>query len=920
VSLFAGKEEAVLRDCRLRVGGWPYHGVVYEAGEHVYLVDSIPVALPAAVRAIGVLSGQVEEQKAEEPGTLSAEIDEITARLTRAQYSAGQLEDFRDLLRLAQYHNFQANFPQAEAAYRKALELQEGVLPGEPGGHAFLLMHIALELSNQDRYDEADQLFKEAKEALSASFQEETDEPRLLSYLAIHSANQGEDARAIELAQQATQKRDEIARKYAPGVDATVPRTGPRQASMPSADPRPTTGDIGVVRSRAEAAFGDMVQSRAIEAAMLVRGDVNAEAEVTLREAVNVMEREPRVPGRWEPQILVLQAQLDEEKRDYAAAKAKLERAIAQQRALFTTSRFEGLTYLALGRVLAKQDRPDEALQAYDAGFAILGREGEGLLVDEVLPYLATAFAETRRMPARREELERRMFEVAQMVRGPVAAQTMAQTLARLAQQDKGTGKLIHDLQVARQQRYQMSEAMYRAYADPYTLAPELDQVRKDWEDINAQVASLEVAVQRAEPRYNQLVDKPVSAEDVRRTLKPGEALAQILVGKNGSIGFLITLTTLDVYRIRLGSEQIASYVNNIRSGMTKDKAESVGDAAEQNYAALVGDGLKLYQELFAPIEVQLKSVQHLVTVPRDSLLALPFGVLVTDSPPAPSGGSPDWAAVPWMARRHAISFAPSVQSFVNLRQQVQLSQASRLFVGFGGFVPHRDPDAVLDLLDLPKACRDEVSKVASAAELPRTASEVNRIASAFNVPPGQVFVGPEFTDIQVKQLDLTDYHVVFFATHGLLPHSLGCLPEPALLTNRFAGNSQGSDGLLTASEIANLRLDADLVVLSACNTGGPGLKTGGESLSGLARAFFFAGSRSLLVSHWPIGDQPTADLMIKTLTSVARQGLAPAEALKLSQASLLDQSRWSHPRYWGAFSLVGDGGRSLGAPAIASQ
>ena len=152
-----------------------------------------------------------------------------------------------------------------------------------------------------------------------------------------------------------------------------------------------------------------------------------------------------------------------------------------------------------------------------------------------------------------------------------------------------------------------------------------------------------------------------------------------------------------------------------------------------------------------------------------------------------------------------------------------------------------------------------------------------------------------------------------------LLPSEVECQPQPALVASVPAA-SEGQDGLIDASEILGLKLNADMVVLSACNTGGPGTSTGGESLSGLARAFFYAGARSLVVSHWQVEDTATADLMSEMfgqLRSGART--SSAQALQTAQASIIDDASnpdtWfrSHPVFWGAFTLVGDGRRSLG-------
>jgi CHAT domain-containing protein len=186
------------------------------------------------------------------------------------------------------------------------------------------------------------------------------------------------------------------------------------------------------------------------------------------------------------------------------------------------------------------------------------------------------------------------------------------------------------------------------------------------------------------------------------------------------------------------------------------------------------------------------------------------------------------------------------------------------------------------------------------------------------------VVLGTRFTEQSVRSSRLDDFRVVYFATHGLLPEPLDCLAEPALAVSTGSSTDSKNDGLLVASEIADLKLDADLVVLSACNTGGGtrsgAIKGGGESLSGLARAFFYAGARTLLVTHWPIPDQPTTRLMVGMFTNATREEVSIAEALRQSQAAMIANSATAHPLNWAAFTVVGDGGRRLGPQSDGTQ
>jgi len=253
------------------------------------------------------------------------------------------------------------------------------------------------------------------------------------------------------------------------------------------------------------------------------------------------------------------------------------------------------------------------------------------------------------------------------------------------------------------------------------------------------------------------------------------------------------------------------------------------------------------------------------------------------------------------------------------MRELVGESRAPRPFIGFADFQPHQD-----DGRTIADSCQaQQLALQQSAAPLPESAHEISVAAQSFGARSAPLITGNAFTENAVETADLSDYRVVYFATHGLLPTDLECELQPALLTSVGTGDNSG-DGFLTASEILNLRLDADLIVLSACNTGG-GDGQGGESLSGLARSFFYAGARAMLVSHWFV----ESDATVRTMTGMfdelgRRQGVGTAEALQRAQMEILDDAGgelpiyWSHPLYWGAFSLVGDGERTI-QPGVAS-
>jgi CHAT domain-containing protein len=202
-----------------------------------------------------------------------------------------------------------------------------------------------------------------------------------------------------------------------------------------------------------------------------------------------------------------------------------------------------------------------------------------------------------------------------------------------------------------------------------------------------------------------------------------------------------------------------------------------------------------------------------------------------------------------------------------------------------------------------------------SQAPLPETADELCAVARDLNADLGEMRLGGRATEREVKRLSetgqLAQYRIVHFATHGALAGQVTGNAEPGLLLTPPDSPSEGDDGYLTASEIAALKLDADWVILSACNTAA-GRAQGAEALSGLARAFIYAQARALLVSHWAVNSDAAVELITGAIHRLAADNLTGrAEAMRQSMLDLIDKGspQEAHPAFWAPFVLVGEGG-----------
>jgi CHAT domain-containing protein len=274
----------------------------------------------------------------------------------------------------------------------------------------------------------------------------------------------------------------------------------------------------------------------------------------------------------------------------------------------------------------------------------------------------------------------------------------------------------------------------------------------------------------------------------------------------------------------------------------------------------------------------------------------------------------------------------PSVTSLKAIRAFARNGQAAKPMVGFGD--PVFDPaeratalaararQAKQAATSRPTATRAysafwrgaDVDRTQLARGLPSlldTADELKAVATRLGAPASDIHLDKDATETMVKRLALADYRVVYFATHGLVAGDVKGLGEPSLALTLPAQPTPLDDGLLSASEVAQLKLNADWVVLSACNTAA-GDTPGAEALSGLARAFFYAGARALLVSHWSVASDAATRLTTSTFDIMkSNPSIGRAEALRRAMLAYMNDKGEplnAYPGYWGPFSAIGEG------------
>lgn len=553
---------------------------------------------------------------------------------------------------------------------------------------------------------------------------------------------------------------------------------------------------------------------------------------------------------------------------------------------------------------------------------------------------------------------------VAQWLSLSGAASSVQKLGARLAAGDAGLAakaRLREDLAAERTVKDRELIKATSEPADRRNMAAETG-LRDRLAAIDGEIAALDAEIAHAFPAYAALVDpRPLSIADVRGHLRSTEALVQIVPGLGSTFTFVVTREAVRLSRSDLTPAATDRMVAALRCGL--DLGNWVGDVAPQRCLDLVkatpdGDRLPfdtaiaatLYAHLLKPVE-DITAGKELLFVAAGAMAGLPPHVLVT-APPA-AGAPADFQTVAWLARRQPVTILASVPSLAALRaaappasgRRPYLGIANPLLLGAGGddrraFAIDRCPPqprpgpltvASRGPLVLPRSLvrggSVDAAEVRKLEPLPESADEVCRIAAALGAEDGSVMLGALASETALGALDagqrLAGYRVVHFATHGLVAGEIAGLKEPALVLTPPQQARDGDDGLLLASEVALLHLDADWVILSACNTAAAGAG-GGEALSGLAQAFFHAGARTLLVSHWPVQSMAAVEITTRVLGDLARTpGLSRAEALRRAMVALIDDTRDpmnAHPQTWAPFVVVGDSaGTAVAAAAPAT-
>ncbi len=883
---FPGADAALQMACIRSASGSPHLALAAQVGDRSWFADGIPVALPVMERSIGVLTGRASPETVQAAAPLPA--------ASRSLGGANDVDLYQALMRDGADANRTGNWEQAATQFRHAVEVQEKVQGRDSPALVNALTGLAVQLSNQGKFAESHATLARA-ETLASGTNAALLRARLTHYRGLDELNQGHAPQALELLRNAeflyaaTLPADvlkppppaSLASRFAPTPATSLLTSGAE--TRPTFDVATLEALLGIIETRRNQAIAQRLSGGDSAAALTAVDSAEAFARAQGLTGAMVSAFVYRTAG-----VTVLEGgQPGDAVARFDASVSAFTRGMPRTLPLAET-------LFRRAEALLKGDKPADALAACQLASGILRDLKQGVDGARLQPCM-TAYATQARHAADPQPLLAEMFELAQLTRGAITAEQIQRAAVRLAAAPEiGSWVRAHDDADTR-----LNDLLRRKIelSDP-AANPSPERIA----ELDAGIAKARTALDQAEvelqdklPNYNALVQQVVPAATLFAVLRPGEAFAAITLAQTEGWTFLLRDNTIRIGHIEGGAPRIAGLVRRVRAGIEPTSNNELpnfdAEAARELYTAALGE-----------VAPGLEGAAVFSVAPTGALLSLPFEVLLT----GPATGA-TLADAPFLVKRFPIVHGPSAANLVSLRRAATAAHAAKPWFGFGGFQPIDRVQAAR--LYPGVTCAESASQLTTLPALPGAQAELEAVRRQLGALPTEQLLGAGFTRSAVLKHNLQDYRILHFATHALLPSEIACQQEPAIVTSVPPGEQNA--GLLTATDVLlGLRLDADVVVLSACNSGGSSGRDGGESLSGLARTFFFAGARALMVTHWDVEDQAGAYLVSNTLAGMragADGGLAAS--LRKVQLQMLATKGYEHPFFWAPVVVIGEGG-----------
>jgi CHAT domain-containing protein/lipopolysaccharide biosynthesis regulator YciM len=848
---------------------------------------------------------------------------------------------------LTKVYEDQSRFDDVEAASKRALAIREGKLGPNHSDVAASLNNLAHLYARLGRYAEADRLFQRSMEIWEKALGPK--HPHLATALLNLASVYAEEERLDDA--EALYKRALGIREAVFGANHSDVATVLNNLAQ-IYETQGRYNDVETYSKRALAIVTKTLGPSNPDTAKVIRklgvaydGQGRyADADAQFKQAIDVFTKAFGPNHRFLATVLISQGHMYEHQRRYDEADKVYKRALAINEKARGASHPEAarvLNDLALVSI-ARNDPASAVAYSRKATAAILahatpgetgGRQAleTGGLIEQrssfFVNHIASLAAASRASTEPASALAREAFESAQWANQSSAAAAIQQLSPRFGARNDALAALVRRDQDLSAYARDRDRALVDALSRPegQSTAAQIDSIRKQIADTERKLTATRAQLEKEFPEYAALSNpKPMKVEEAQKLLGAYEALVFLVMGERESYVFALTRDGFDWRTIPSGRDDITAKVAAFRRGLELDSMQLFDlNVANELFALLLG-----------PVDALVKDKGHLLVVPSGALTALPFHLLVTEKPAAApqnkdrptAEGAAAHRDAAWLIKRQAVSVLPSVASLQALRAPARADQGGKPIIGFGDPVFGLRPAPGSE----PKTGRsrgkaraysdywrgaglDRNMLMNALPQLPDTADELKAIGQALGASAGDILLGPDATVTAVKRAPLANYRIVYFATHGLVAGDVKGVAEPSLALTLPAKPTEDDDGLLKASEVAQLKLNADWVVLSACNTIA-GDKPGAEALSGLARAFFYAGARALLVSHWAVASDAATRLTTTAFATLTTDpSLGRAEAMRRTMLAFLNDKSSvenAYPAVWGPFAVIGEGSR----------
>ena len=392
---------------------------------------------------------------------------------------------------------------------------------------------------------------------------------------------------------------------------------------------------------------------------------------------------------------------------------------------------------------------------------------------------------------------------------------------------------------------------------------------------------------------YYDKIDKKL----LEKNIKKNQALISYFIDKEQLFLNYLSKEKILIKKIDINKNEISNYVSAIRNSILIDENKKLKKFDFKNSS-------KLYQIILKPIEKEIDDKNELIIIPHKSLMSLPFEVLIKDY-----DNQDNYSNTKWLGKNYSISYHPSIYSYLNLKNiTFEKTNNELVFLGLGDPKFKTDEKFASKKADLAKLMLRNVGNIEEInkmTELPETADELRIISNIFN-NQSKLILGKEFTENKIKSMDLSNFKYIAFATHAIVANQITNIVEPGLILTPPNNPTTKDDGILTVSEINKLNLKSDIVILSACNTASEDGSPNGEGLSGLTSAFFQAGTKSMLVTHWDVETNSAVQLTTGSLKNLENSE-SLSKALQKTKISMMNNKDTAHPFYWAPFVLIGN-------------